>query len=89
VIFIIFNQIYGKIKSDVKMIKISSKSGRKLSMECDKTELFIRHFIDSLMGRGESLDIFKLVKTFQSRGNGGAWYIEKLSSKSHNFNKAK
>jgi hypothetical protein len=29
-------------------------------MKSDKIELFIRYFIDGLMGRGKALDIFKL-----------------------------
>jgi hypothetical protein len=50
-----------------------------------KIELFVRYFIDGLMGWGMVLDIFKFIvkfdgEKFQSRGNGGAWYIEKLSS---------
>jgi hypothetical protein len=54
-------------------------------MKSDKIELFILYFIDGLMGRSESLDILKFVEKFDGKGlnqkgNGGAWYIEKLSS---------
>jgi hypothetical protein len=67
------------------MIKISSKSERNCRLRSDKIELFVRYFIDDLMARGRALNIFKFLlkfdgEKFQSRGNGGAWYIEKLSS---------
>jgi hypothetical protein len=53
------------------------------------------NFLFDILERGESIDFFLFMekfdgKNFQSSGNGGAWYIEKLSSnKLQNFNKAK